>query len=152
MEPDGKVTRWPVERFAYGYRSSVLKGQAAHGQHSRVVLEAVFGLKKSNREELETKVADIVARRRASQPAGATCGSVFKNPLGDYAGRLVEAAGLKGTRVGGAEISTVHANFVVNTGGATASDVVHLIELARRSVQEKFGVSLELEIELVGTW
>jgi UDP-N-acetylmuramate dehydrogenase len=152
LESDGSVNRWPVERFEYRYRSSVLKRQAAQGSHCGVVLEAVFGLEESRREELQAKVADIVARRKESQPPGATCGSVFKNPPGDYAGRLVEAAALKGTQVGGAEISTVHANFVVNKGTATASDVKELIELARRSVQEQFSVSLELEIELIGNW
>jgi UDP-N-acetylmuramate dehydrogenase len=152
LEADGSVDMWPVERFEYAYRSSILKRQAARGNHRGIVLEAVFGLAEGNREDLQAKVADIVARRKASQPPGPTCGSVFKNPPGDHAGRLIEAAGLKGTKVGGAEISSVHANFVVNTGGATAADVKALIELARKSVQEKFGVSLELEIELIGKW
>jgi UDP-N-acetylmuramate dehydrogenase len=79
-------------------------------------------------------------------------GSMFKNPPGDYAGRLIEAAGLKGARVGGAEISRVHANFFVNLGDASASDVHALIHLAQRRVAEEFGVDLELEIELVGEW
>jgi len=77
---------------------------------------------------------------------------VFKNPPGDYAGRLIEAAGLKGAGRGGAAISTVHANFVVNQGGATAADVEALIDLARREVEAGTGVRLELEIELVGEW
>ena len=79
-------------------------------------------------------------------------GSIFKNPPGDFAGRLIEQAGLKGRRVGGAEISPVHANFIVNRGGARAVDVLALIELARQTVRERFGVELELEIELVGEW
>lgn len=152
LEPDGSVDRWPVGRFEYTYRSSVLKRRGTQGNHRRVVLEAVFGLKEGHRADLQAKVADIVARRKASQPPGPTCGSVFKNPPGDYSGRLIEAAGLKGTKIGGAEISTVHANFVVNTGSATAADVKELIDLARRSVQDRFGVSLELEIELIGNW
>jgi len=97
-------------------------------------------------------VAEIGARRRASQPTGASCGSVFRNPSGDYAGRLVEAAGLKGERRGDAVISPVHANFIVNEGGASARDVRSLVELMRREVQARFGVSLELEIELLGEW
>ena len=152
LEPDGRVERWPVERFAYSYRSSVLKRQSAQGYACGVVLEAIFGLKEGNREELQAKVADIVAKRRSSQPPGPTCGSVFKNPPGDYAGRLIEAAGLKGTKIGGAEISPVHANFVMNTGSATAADIKELIDLARQTVQDRFGVSLELEIELIGNW
>jgi UDP-N-acetylmuramate dehydrogenase len=77
---------------------------------------------------------------------------VFKNPRGEYAGRLIEAAGLKGTRMGNAEISPVHANFVVNHGDASAADVHALISLARQKVQEQSGISLELEIQLVGDW
>jgi UDP-N-acetylmuramate dehydrogenase len=77
---------------------------------------------------------------------------VFKNPSGDYAGRLIEAAGLKGTRSGAAEISPVHANFVVNLGGASAADVKSLIDLAKEQVKRQFQVNLELEIELVGAW
>jgi len=79
-------------------------------------------------------------------------GSMFKNPPGDYAGRMIEAAGLKGTRRGDAEISQLHANFFINLGKATAADVWELIQLARRTVAEKFGVTLDLEIELLGTW
>ena len=79
-------------------------------------------------------------------------GSMFKNPPGDYAGRLIEAAGLEGTRIGQAEISALHANFFLNLGGASAADIYRLIELARATVAEKFGVYLELEIELAGDW
>jgi len=77
---------------------------------------------------------------------------MFKNPSGNYAGRLIEAAGLKGTRIGGAEISSMHANFFINRGEASASDVRALIELARREVARQFGIQLELEIELIGEW
>ena len=79
-------------------------------------------------------------------------GSMFKNPSGDYAGRLLDAAGLKGTRIGGAEISPVHANFFINQAGAAASDVYDLIQLARQTVLEKFDIELALEIELIGEW
>ena len=79
-------------------------------------------------------------------------GSMFKNPPNDYAGRLIEAAGLKGARSGAAEISPIHANFFVNLGGATARDLGKLIALARRTVQEKTGIRLELEVELLGSW
>ena len=75
---------------------------------------------------------------------------MFRNPEGDYAGRLIEAAGLKGTREGGAEISSVHANFIVNRGGATARDVLTLIERARRAVADATGVTLETEVQLIG--
>ena len=79
-------------------------------------------------------------------------GSMFKNPPGDYAGRLIEAAGLKGVRIGEAEISRLHANFFMNLGQARAAEIAQLIQLARREVAEKFGVQLELEIEMVGEW
>jgi UDP-N-acetylmuramate dehydrogenase len=97
-------------------------------------------------------VADYDAWRRAHQPPEASCGSVFKNPPGDYAGRLIEVAGLKGERAGGAKVALQHANFFVNTGGATAKDVMTLINRARKEIMIQFGVALELEIELVGEW
>jgi UDP-N-acetylmuramate dehydrogenase len=89
-------------------------------------------------------------RRKATQPPGASMGSMFKNPPGDKAGRLIEAAGLKGRRVGNVEISPVHANFFVNHGRANAADVKALVELAQRTVREKLCVELELEIEFLG--
>ena len=79
-------------------------------------------------------------------------GSMFKNPEGDAAGRLIEAAGLKGTRIGGAEVSPLHGNFFVNHSESSASDVHELIELVQKTVREKLGVELELEIELIGEW
>jgi UDP-N-acetylmuramate dehydrogenase len=141
-----------VERFEYSYRSSILKRQAMPRLLPTVVLEATFSLQRGDRGALETQVADMAARRKASQPSGATCGSVFKNPRGDFAGRLIEAAGLKGVRRGNAEISPVHANFVVNHGEATAADVHALIVLASQKVQAQSGIALELEIQLLGDW
>jgi UDP-N-acetylmuramate dehydrogenase len=152
LEADGSVVEWLAERFQYAYRTSILKQSHGKGARHAVVLGAEFTLREADREVLETRVAEITARRKASQPPGATCGSVFKNPEGDYAGRLIEAAGLKGRRQGAAEISTVHANFFVNHGGAMASDLKALIDLARETVQASFGVTLELEIELLGDW
>ena len=152
LERGESVVEWLVERFEYSYRSSILKRQAMPGLPPAVVLEAKFSLQQGDRGALETQVADMTARRKASQPPGATCGSVFKNPRGDYAGRLIEAAGLKGVCRGNAEISPVHANFVVNRGEATAADVEALIALARTRVQAQSGIVLELEIELVGDW
>lgn len=152
LEPVDRVEVWPVERFEYGYRSSVLKQHPAGGQQPAIVLQAAFALQAGSRQELEARVAAITAQRKARQPPGATCGSVFKNPPGDYAGRLVEAADLKGHRIGGAVISPAHANFIVNDGQATADDVKTLIDLARETVQARFGVALELEIELLGSW
>jgi UDP-N-acetylmuramate dehydrogenase len=90
--------------------------------------------------------------RRVTQPAGASMGSMFKNPAHDYAGRLIDEAGLKGYAVGGAQISERHGNFFLNLGRATASDVWELIQVARSAVLDRFGVELELEIELIGDW
>jgi UDP-N-acetylmuramate dehydrogenase len=89
-------------------------------------------------------------QRKRTQPPGASLGSMFKNPPGDFAGRLIEAAGLKRSRVGGVVISPIHANFFVNIGGGTSSDYLELIRIAQGTVHDQFGVDLELEIELIG--
>ena len=139
---------WPVEAFDYDYRTSVLKRNAGKA----VVLVGLLKLKKSTPEAAKATADSYTAHRRRTQPPGATMGSMFKNPPGDYAGRLIEAAGLKGTRVGDAEISTLHANFFINKGKATASDIYRLIKLAQEKVADRFGILLTLEIELVGEW
>jgi len=138
--------RWPVEALGYGYRTSVLK----RGERSGVVLAAELRLSKSTRELVGATMSAYAERRKATQPPGASMGSMFKNPPGDKAGRLIEAAGLKGRRVGSVEISPVHANFFINRGRANAADVKTLIEIVLRTVKEKLGVELELEIELLG--
>lgn len=136
----------PVDQMRYSYRRSGLIREEGH-----VVVAAEFRLRPESAETVIGRMKAYAARRRSTQPLGQpSSGSVFKNPPGDHAGRLIEAAGLKGTRIGGAEISQVHANFIVNLGGARASDVKALIELARRVVHERFGIQLELEVELVG--
>ena len=140
--------RWPVERMGYGYRTSMLKREGIKA----IVLSAELGLKNATKEEVSAKIRQFSERRKSTQPPGASMGSMFKNPPGDYAGRLIEAAGLKGTHIGNAEISVVHGNFFVNHGKTKASDIRALIELAQRTVQGKFGITLELEIELVGEW
>jgi len=140
--------RWPAERMEYGYRTSALKRE----EIKAIVLSAELGLKNATKEEVSVKIRQFSERRKSTQPPGASMGSMFKNPPDDYAGRLIEAAGLKGTRIGNAEISIVHGNFFVNHGKTKASDIRALIELAQRTVQGKFGITLELEIELVGEW
>ena len=135
----------PADRFGYEYRSSRLK----RGEMKAVVLQAELRLSPAPAAEITARMQAFTARRKSSQPPGATVGSMFKNPPGDYAGRLIEAAGLKGFRVGQAEISPKHANFFVNLGGASATDVITLINTARETVRQKFGVALELEIEII---
>lgn len=138
----------PVDRMGYGYRTSVLKRSEMKG----IILSALLKLKNSTKEEVSVKIEQFSERRKAAQPPGASMGSMFKNPEGDHAGRLIEAAGLKGTRIGSAEISTLHGNFFINHGETKAEDIRALIQLAQRTVFEKFNVNLELEVELVGEW
>ena len=141
--------QWPVEQLDYRYRDSVLKEERTP-QPQVVVLSATFKLVRTTPEILQSRLNAIAEKRRQSQPPGASMGSMFRNPPGDFAGRLIEAAGLKGTRHGGAEISSRHANFFINSGDATAADIYALVLLAQKAVFEKFGVNLELEIVLIG--
>ena len=138
--------RWDVEAMDYAYRSSALKKNAVEA----IILSAELKLTNGDPAEIQERMQSFIQLRKVTQPPGASMGSMFKNPEGDYAGRLIEMAGLKGTRIGNAEISSVHANFIINHGETTANDVIALIELAQKTVQEKFGVALELEIEIIG--
>lgn len=151
---DGSVAEWPVEQFGFAYRTSVLKATAGDGGARRsqpVVLSAAFRLYRDDLTTLARRMERTSLERRSKTPWGATCGSVFKNPPGDSAGRLIEAAGLKGARIGGAEIAHKHANYIVNLGGASSSDVLRLIDLARERVLAEFNIALELEVQLVGS-
>jgi UDP-N-acetylmuramate dehydrogenase len=147
LHPHGKEL-WSTEKLQYAYRSSILKREAIRG----VILTARLKLEHSSPASVQEKMDRLSAHRRSTQPPGASLGSMFKNPPGDYAGRLIEAAGLKGARVGDAEISSIHANFFINHGQARAADIGTLIRLARDSVADRFGVQLELEVELLGDW
>jgi UDP-N-acetylmuramate dehydrogenase len=112
-----------------------------------VALGAEFELVRGERGAIEGLMSELLAKRKATQPIGErSAGCVFRNPPGAFAGALIEQAGLKGTRLGGAEISTRHANFIVNTGGATAADIKALMELVRQRVRETAGVELSSEI------
>jgi UDP-N-acetylmuramate dehydrogenase len=138
-----------VERDAAACRF-VYRGSAL--PPDEIVVEAELKLHARPRAEIEHAVRELRDRRRAREPHGVpNAGSIFKNPPGDYAGRLIEAAGLKGRRVGGAEVSPAHANWLVNaTGDARASDLLALVEIVRAAVVERFGVTLELEVKVVG--
>lgn len=140
--------KFTAEQLAYGYRTSILK----RGELDAVVLSAQLRLKVSTREEVTASIQQFTAHRKATQPAGASMGSMFKNPDGDYAGRLIESAGLKGTRIGNAEVSPVHGNFFITHESTRAEDIRALIRLVQSTVKEKHGVDLELEIELIGEW
>lgn len=138
--PDGEAA---PERLALGYRSS-----AVGPRH--VVTRADFALRPADPTACEAAVAEVVAWRRRNQPGGQNAGSVFTNPPGDSAGRLVEAAGLKGLRLGTAEVSARHANFVQADPGGSADDVWALVQEVRRRVHERFGVLLQPEVRAVG--
>jgi UDP-N-acetylmuramate dehydrogenase len=140
------VVRLETDALEYGYRRSNLKRSGAE----TVVLAAQLRLERADPAEIEARMSRYLAHRRETQPPGASMGSMFVNPAGDFAGRLIEAAGLKGVRIGGAEISPLHGNFFINRRDASAADVLRLLDLAHRTVFEKFGVRLELEIELIG--
>jgi UDP-N-acetylmuramate dehydrogenase len=118
-----------------------------------VITRVDFELEHGDRETLCARVAELKAKRAARQPRDVpNAGSIFKNPPGNFAGRLLENAGLKGARLGGAAFSDQHANFIVNLGGARADEVRALMELARNKVKEAAGVWLEPEVKLVGDW
>ncbi len=140
------ITDWSVERFDFKYRSSILKRENVPA----VILSATFNAIHSSREEAWEKINAHQAHRKETQPPGATMGSTFKNPKGDHAARLIEAAGLKGRRIGGAMISPLHANFIINLDNATAQEIWQLINLMRNTVYEQFGVKLVTEIEILG--
>jgi UDP-N-acetylmuramate dehydrogenase len=155
LEPGGQVVERANDWFQFSYRGSRLKREARNATRrgrleNYVVLTVSFELERGDVEVLRARADDILTWRRLRHPRGATMGSTFKNPGDEYAGRLIEQAGLKGYRIGGAEISEQHANFLINVGNATAGDVIALIEHAQAEVDRKFGISLELEIELLG--
>lgn len=139
---------WSTGDLAYGYRTSWFKRH--HNQ--AVVLSARLKLAQKPAGEIRAQMDTFLAYRRLTQPPGASMGSMFKNPPGNSAGRLIEAAGLKGKRIGSAQISPLHANFFLNLGEARAADVYALIREARQAVQHHSGIELELEVELVGEW
>jgi len=141
---------WKPADMAFGYRTSALHSAALKGA---LVIEATVQLARGDGEEAKRQMAMLTAERNATQPIKTkNCGSVFRNPTGDSAGRLVQAAGLKGAREGAAVISQLHGNFIVNEGGATAHQVAVLIARAKSVVKARFGVELQAEVEMVGRW
>ena len=132
--------------IAWGYRTSGLAGRG-------IIVEAALRAVEGDMDHIRRTMEASLRRRKRSQPLSLpSAGSVFVNPDGDSAGRLIEAAGLKGTRVGGAQVSELHANFIVNTGGATAADVVALVRLVRDSVKEAHGIELTPEVRFLGSF
>ncbi len=153
LDTDLRSRTYSVQELGFGYRSSILKkAHTGQGESTRVVLTADFDLRPAPVEELQAQLEQVLAHRQQTQPPGASMGCTFKNPAGDYAGRLIDQAGLKGARAGGAVISPIHANFIINEGDATAEDVRQLMAQAWHAVKDRFGIELEPEIELIGDW
>ncbi|MFC4076529.1 UDP-N-acetylmuramate dehydrogenase [Salinithrix halophila] len=143
---DGQWVRLSKEELGFKYRTSILQAE-----RRGVVTEAVFHLQEGDRKQVADSMARFKDRRRQTQPLQYPCaGSVFRNPPGDHSGRLIEAAGLKGYRIGDAEVSEQHANFIINRGHATANDVLTLIQHIIGTIKEKYGVTLEPEVQVVG--
>ncbi len=142
---NGEVEFWDNKAFHFMYRTSALQ------QKKGIILTATFQLEPGNRKEIATAMASYKDRRIKSQPFTLPCsGSVFRNPEGDYAGRLIEELGLKGYKIGDAQISTMHANFIVNMGKAKARDILAIIQYIKEKVYENYHIALETEVEVIG--
>lgn len=145
LTPEGEVKVLPAEELELGYRTSVIPKQGL------LVLEAEVSLAEGSMEEIRAMMDDLAFRRKDKQPLEfPSAGSTFKRPEGYFAGKLIEDCGLKGFSVGGAQVSEKHAGFVINTGGATAADIYRLCKTVEKKVRDSFGVSLEMEVKLLG--
>jgi UDP-N-acetylmuramate dehydrogenase len=145
VDETGQILTLTNQDLKFAYRYSCLK------DHPLPVVKAVFQLKPGDPEEMKEKVRQWSKRRQTTQPLSLpNCGSVFRNPEGTYAGKLIESSGLKGACVGAAQISELHANFIVNRGGAKASDVIRLMELVQETILRNFGITLTPEVRIVG--
>ncbi|NLG48614.1 MAG: UDP-N-acetylmuramate dehydrogenase [Chloroflexi bacterium] len=151
LQPNRDPEEMDAEQLDYSYRMSALKQENWRARR-RIVLEAAIQLTPGDPEELARKTENVSTQRRLRTPVGCCAGSIFKRTMQYPAGFLIEQAGLKGRRIGGAEVSPKHANFLMNTGGATAADVKALIDLVQKTVWASFAQRLEPEIELVGEW
>lgn len=146
MTAEGKSICFSRNEMIFSYRDS-------HLPQGTVVTRVHMRLHKGEALKVGTKLRELVSRRKGSQPSGfPNSGSMFRNPPGDYAGRLIEAAGLKGRRIGQSQISERHANFIINLGGAKAVEVRALMELAQTEVRREFGVQLIAEVKFLGEW
>ena len=143
--PDGKVTTLSKDDLDLGYRTSKLQSTRY------ILLSAAFSLQSGNKEVISSAMDDLMNRRMTTQPLDKpSCGSTFKRPAGNFAGKLISDCGLKGMSVGGTQVSEKHAGFIVNSGGATSRDILDLVQLVKKTVFEKTGVLLEEEIRIIG--
>ncbi|WP_027339301.1 UDP-N-acetylmuramate dehydrogenase [Halonatronum saccharophilum] len=142
IKEDGEIKWYLSEELEFSYRRSSFQG------NNDIILEVELILKPGNLKEIEEEMKDLINKRKRSQPISKpNAGCIFKNPKGDSAGRLIDLAGGKGLKVGGAEVSSKHANFIINSGEATAKDVVELISKIEDLVYQKFGVKLVREVK-----
>ncbi|PYZ92047.1 UDP-N-acetylenolpyruvoylglucosamine reductase [Salipaludibacillus keqinensis] len=145
VSEDGELLTLKKEELGLDYRTSII------GKKNMIVLEAVFHLQSAEQIEIKEKMDDLTFQRESKQPLEyPSVGSVFKRPPGYFAGKLIQDSGLQGKGVGGAEVSTKHAGFIVNKNDATATDYIATIDMVRKTVKDNFGVELELEAKIVG--
>lgn len=145
MDQEGRILTLKAEELQMGYRTSIVKSAGY------LVLEAVIGLSEGDQEQIKERMKELIEQRTSKQPLEyPSAGSTFKRPEGYFAGKLIMDSGLRGYRVGGAQVSEKHCGFVINTGGATATDVRTLMQNVSDIVQEKFGVALEPEVKFLG--
>ncbi|EON71130.1 UDP-N-acetylmuramate dehydrogenase [Lysinibacillus sphaericus] len=145
LTKEGDIVILSKEELELGYRKSII---AKKGYY---VLSSEFQLTQGVQEEIDAKIADLTYQRESKQPLEyPSAGSVFKRPPGHFAGKLIQDSGLQGKGVGGAEVSTKHAGFIVNKGNATATDYIATIQMVQRAVKEKYGIDLETEVKIVG--
>ena len=145
LYPDGQIKTLSSKEMAFSYRHSAIQAQHC------IVLSATFALQTGNYTEIKAKMDELTHLRASKQPLEyPSCGSVFKRPVGHYTGPLIEQAGLKGMTIGGAQVSEKHAGFIVNINHATATDYVNLIQYIQKVIKEKFDVTLETEVRIIG--
>lgn len=145
LKIDGTLGKVTGEAHKFGYRQSIFQ------QEGYIILQSKLMLKKGNKQDIKTLMNELSLQRNAKQPMTLhSAGSVFKRPQGFYAGKLIEDCGLKGARIGGAQVSERHAGFIVNTDNATAQDVIRLIYIIKDKVKQKFNIELQTEIKIIG--
>ncbi|MFY9519497.1 MAG: UDP-N-acetylmuramate dehydrogenase [Caldicoprobacterales bacterium] len=145
LDENQKVLSFTNSEMNFGYRKSIVQNT------KMIVLEVYMTLEKGNYQESKEKIKELTKRRREKQPLNyPSAGSTFKRPVGYYAGKLIQDSGLKGMRVGNAQISELHSGFIINMGDATAEDVIKLIEKVKTRVYDRFGVNLEPELKIIG--
>ena len=145
LNTEGEIIDLSSEELGFGYRTSIIQVE------NYIVLEVKMKFEKGNYEEIAETTRDLMETRNAKQPLDLpSCGSVFKRPVGHFAGKLIEDSGLKGKKIGGAKVSRLHCGFIVNIDNATTNDVLDLIELIQKTVKSKFGIQLETEVKIIG--